>query len=110
MTDLNTTIAITALNHMFAGIHFSICTIDNVAKVLGVVPQADTYAQLRALHCVHWSEMPPALRDRIPALIEQTLSGAPAFRFDFPPTDRGAIELVDTPEPRRPLIARLIGR
>lgn len=43
-------IAITALNKMFEQGHFSICTIDSVAQMLGVTPDVEAYTLLRPLH------------------------------------------------------------
>ena len=80
-TDLRDIAAVTALNKMMDQGWFSICTIDNVAKLLGRNPNGQAYDILNALHCVHFDKMPPVLRDEIPALIEQCLDCAPTHRF-----------------------------
>lgn len=80
-TDLKELAAVTALNDMMGKGWFSICTIDNVGKMLGRNPHGEAYDILHSLHCVHFDKMPPVLRDEIPALIEQCLDCAPTHRF-----------------------------
>ena len=80
-TDLKELAAVTALNDMMAKGWFSICTIDNVGKMLGRNPRGEAYDILHSLHCIHFDKMPPALRDEIPRLIEQCLDCAPTHRF-----------------------------
>lgn len=78
MTDRTDDFAVQAvavsLLHMFKGSHFSICTLDNALSVLGR-PQGADYGALRALHCVHWSDMPPGMpaqvRERVMAMLSR---------------------------------------
>lgn len=70
------------LNRMMIGAHLSICDIDKAAKLLGVPETGDTYEKLRKLHCVAWSDMPKALRDQVPALINELL-GSDQYHFAF---------------------------
>lgn len=87
MYDLNETqaeVAILALNKMMRSSFFDICVIDNVAKMLNIPPRAETYKTLRALHCVHFSEMPASLRAKLPALIADCLGDPPMFQFNAP--------------------------
>lgn len=110
--DTKLLIAATALNRMFAGSHFSICTIDAVATMLGVVVDKAAHNQLRPLHCVDWSEMPPELRAIVPQLIQQALGGDEAFRFEIQPAPPKSqhLEPVQNSQPtRRPLLARVFG-
>lgn len=102
-------VAITALNNMFESGHFSICTIDSVAKVLGVIPDAEAYETLRPLHCVDWQKMPKALRDRVPGLIQQALMGDARFKFELAPREQSrALAVIDgSPHTRRPFLKRL---
>jgi len=59
--------------------HFSICTVDKLAKTLGVnCEMHPDYTFLNALHCVHYSEMSGDLKSRLPNMIMAVLSG----RFD----------------------------
>jgi hypothetical protein len=76
----------TALKHMLAGSHFSICTIDQILKVTGGVPNADDYETLRLLHCIHYQDMPPELLRELPAVVKRVLgSEAIVIAFDDPP-------------------------
>ena len=104
-------VAITALNKMFESGSFSICTIDDVAKMLGIIPDADAYETLRPLHCVNWQKMPKALRDRVPGLIQQALMGDERFRFELAARDQSrALQVIDgSPHTRRPLLKRMFG-
>lgn len=79
--NTNEQIALVALNNMFKGNHFSICTIDSVCKVLSVVPNGAIYNQLRALHCVDWKDMPRSLYQQIPDMIKQCISEGATHRF-----------------------------
>lgn len=81
MADLKQMAAMTALNNMMQKDSFSICTIDNVGKVLGVNPKGESYDILYTLHCVNFSKMQPELRDAIPDLIQQCLGVAPVYQF-----------------------------
>jgi len=112
MDDLKAIAALTALNEMFEGAHFSICTIDKVAKLLGVHPEVEAYNTLHALHCIHWNRMPRELRDRVPALIQQALGqGHAAFKFDLREQQNTSLQLLDANKhTRRPLLQRLFAR
>lgn len=90
--------ALTSLNNMMRGGHFSICAIDSVGKLLGIEPRGtDAYNVLHALHCVDWGAMPPQLRDAVPGLINECLGIAPAFQF----TNAKQGQVIDlTPEAR----------
>lgn len=107
-------IAVTALNKMFEDRHFSICTIDDVARMLGIVPDKDAHTQLRPLHCVDWFDMPSDLRQRVPGLIQQALSGDRAFRFELAAEPErestAALTVIDAcKHTRRPLLRRIFG-
>jgi len=47
------------MDEMFNGRgHFSICDIDDIGKIIGANPQSHKdYKLLKALHCVHYSDM-----------------------------------------------------
>lgn len=81
MSDLKQLSALTALNHMFAKGWLDICTIDSVAKLLGIDPKGEAYDILRPLHCIHFNTMPAALREQIPELIKACLGVQPVFQF-----------------------------
>jgi len=79
--DMKQLVAITALNKMMKRGHFDICTIDSVARMLGVDPKGPAYTTLHPLHCVDFSEMPRQLREAIPGLVNQCLGSAAIFEF-----------------------------
>lgn len=85
--------AIAALNKMMSQGHFSICTIDTIAAMLGITPDPEAYAVLRALHCVNYTAMPRDLYSRLPDLIQAALSGHQVFQFALrsPPTTQLAL-------------------
>lgn len=45
--------------------HFSICDIDNLAKVLRITLDSREYNALRLLHCVDWGDMSKPLREEV---------------------------------------------
>ena len=66
MDDVTRMAAETALRRMFrAGGWLDICLIDKLVKVTGVVPPEAEYRAASLLHCVHWSEMSPELRNEM---------------------------------------------
>jgi len=109
--DTKAMVAITALNKMFESGSFSICTIDSVAQMLGVIPDREAYETLRPLHCVDWQKMPKALRDQVPGLIQRVLTGDERFRFELASRDPSrALQIIDgSPHTRRPLLKRMFG-
>lgn len=76
--------AVTAMNKMLRSSYFDICTVDSVAKMLGIETKRDSYNILRTLHCVHYNEMPIELRNKIPMLIADALDNPPPFQFTQP--------------------------
>ena len=115
--DLKELAAVTALNNMLAKGWMDICTIRNVAELLGRNPHGEAYDILHSLHCVHFNQMPPALRDEIPRLIEQCLDCAPTHRFSSVQQNRviditppaAAAEEAREEAPRRGLMRLLWG-
>jgi hypothetical protein len=100
MNDIKQLAAITALNDMMSKGYFCICTIDKVAKMLGINARGEAYDTLSPLHCVHFDKMPQELRDAIPGLIHQILSIQPTYQFTLPA--RQASRVVATIEPEKP--------
>lgn len=103
--------AVVALNNMFAGKHFSICTIDSIAEMLSIQPEPQAYATLRTLHCINWVDMPPDLRKAVPGLLQQCLAGGfTAFQFTLQPASNTALQVIDaSPLTKRPLLQRWFG-
>lgn len=108
--DAVTLIAVTALNRMFEGDHFSICTVRDVAAMLRVIPDDDAMRQLKPLHCVNWCQMPRELRKQVPLLIQRALSGDQKFRFELAGESSQALNVIDGSRyTRRPLLTRIFG-
>lgn len=79
--DLKQLSALTAINEMLTGNHFSISTVDSVAAMLGVDPRCEARTILAPLHCIDYHKMPPELRDRIPDLVATCLGQGPRFKL-----------------------------
>lgn len=95
-----------ALKKMTDGGHFSICTIDDIVKLLGVLPDPDSYATLRVLHCVSFRAMPRQLLRELPGLIQDCISG-PTFELHVSLT--APIEQIAEEPKRRLWPLRLLG-
>lgn len=101
MEDLKKMAALTALNNMMAGGHFSICTVDSVAKMLNVQCRCEAYSILTTVHCLDFAKMPAELRNAIPGLIQECLGVAPVYQFktmdkqviEVAPPKRGVLRL-----------------
>jgi hypothetical protein len=105
--DLKQLSALTALNNMMAGSHFSICTVDRVAEMMGKpLRGSEAYSILQPLHCIDWAKMPPQLREAVPGLIAECLGIEPSFQFKT--LEQPVIEVTPTPERRGFL--QLLGR
>jgi len=106
MNDIQHMVALTALNNLLREKHFSICTLDRVAEMLGVQPQAEAYRTLRPLHCIDYAVMPQELRNKIPDLIRECLGIIPMAQF----TDLRPQLHVEVTEPKRGGLLRLLTR
>ena len=66
MNEFQIMAAKTTLKNMFDGKrYFDICTVDKLLKLTGCIPNAKDYQALSALHCVHWMDMEPELRQMV---------------------------------------------
>lgn len=63
----------TAVNKLFKEPFFSICTLDKVMDLMSVSDKTDAYKYLNALHCVHYKDMSPELRQLLPTLVNEAL-------------------------------------
>ncbi len=97
MHDIKQQAAIAALNKMMSQGHFSICTVDTIAKMLDIAPDPEAYAVLRTLHCVDYTAMPRDLYARLPDIIQTALSGHQVFQFALRPPAGQLLELIPTP-------------
>ena len=87
MDEIQKLAARAALKKMSQDGYVCICTIDNILKMTGGIPNAKDYQVLRTLHCVHFREMPPELLRGLPLLIQRVLE-SDGIEFCFEPTDR----------------------
>lgn len=76
ITSMNQTkrlVAVAALNKLFTSNYFSICTLDDVIDIVGARRAGEPYKLLSALHCIHYANMEPELREQIPLLVNECL-------------------------------------
>lgn len=83
-SELKQEVAITAINKMMASNFFSICALDRASEVLQINIRGEAYTALNALHCVHFKDMSPALRQSIPHLIAECVNRPDIFQFQLP--------------------------
>jgi hypothetical protein len=68
-------IATQALDHLFQKDYFDICQMRSIMKIIGTSERNNqAFALLHALHCVHYKDMRPEVRDTIPHLVREALS------------------------------------
>lgn len=79
--------AMTALNAMFKGRHFNICTVTECATLFGVVPDRECMEILKPLHCVNFADMPKELYAQLPGLVQHALQGTPVYQFEMKRVD-----------------------
>lgn len=75
-----------AANHMlYEGNYFDICAFDEIAKMLGSEVGGNDYRALRLMHCKHWKDMEPQLREQIRQTAIRQLSNIPErLELDVP--------------------------
>lgn len=62
-----------AVTNLFERDWFSISDLKEIMELIGARRGGEAYQMLHALHCVHYSKMPPELRARIPELVNECL-------------------------------------
>jgi hypothetical protein len=77
----------TAINHMLQRGSISICTIDQILKITGGVPEKEDYEILRLLHCVDFKDYPRDLLRGLPVILQRVL-GAESLQFKFQDPER----------------------
>lgn len=87
MSDIKVMAATAALQKLLTQRYFDICTIDNIIKMLGIVPDREAYSILHTLHCVHYDQMQPELLEQLSVLIMRVL--------DSPRMDTSRINIVN---------------
>lgn len=78
--------------------YFNICAVDDCLKLTGAVPPRAEYDALRTLHCVHFREMTPAMRQMV---AERTCALFDYPGFDLPQLDRAFLPSVASNDPAR---------
>lgn len=66
-------VATAALDHLFSARYFDICKLDAVMQIFNVSERSAAYQLLRPLHCIHYADMAPSLREQIPQLVNECL-------------------------------------
>lgn len=107
LTEFQIQAAVVALRKALYGQnHFSICDVDNLAKLLDRDVGGKDYQALHAMHCVHWGAMPPGMADIVRRKVVELL-GLPDVVLDPVPAERpqpGEIVFME-PEVKRPRLA-----
>ncbi len=91
---------------LYGSNHFSICDVDNLAKLLDRTVGGKDYQALHAMHCVHWGDMPLGMADVVRRKVVELL-GLPENVLKPVPTEGpqlGEIVLME-PEVKRPRLA-----
>lgn len=92
--ELKAMAAAAALNKTLQSSFFSICSVNDAAKILNRNPHCEEYDFLRGLHCVDYSTMPRQLREQIPVLVSVCL-GFDQVPDSFKPVEMN-IQLLNT--------------
>lgn len=71
----------TALRNMVEKGWVDICCIKECIKLAGVIPNGQALAELSALHCLHYKDMPPELVKEIPGMINDCFNGPKVMDF-----------------------------
>jgi hypothetical protein len=82
MDDIQKMAATAALDKMVKDGHISICTIDNILKMTGGIPNRKDYDILSMLHCVKFKDMPPELLRGLPVIVQRVV-GAEGIEFNL---------------------------
>lgn len=99
--DLKRSAVIVALNDMVKKGHFSICTIDSCARLLGIqVRGSEAYNLLNTMHCVDFAAMPANIKQVMPELIREVLNMEPFPLF------KG--EVIEANSPKQSIWNRLL--
>lgn len=73
MSDFRLMAVEVALRAMFTKGHFDICTIRSICETLELTPPKALMRELQLLHCVDYSDMPPAMLEALPDKIAELL-------------------------------------
>lgn len=73
MDEIQMMAAKAALQKMIKDGHISICTIDQILKMTGGIPDRRDYEILHTLHCVSFKDMQPELLRGLPVILQRVL-------------------------------------
>ena len=62
---------------IFGGKHFSICDVDDLAKLLGLSINGKVYRQMKAYHCVDFADMSDREKELLQDKVVEALRGEP---------------------------------
>jgi hypothetical protein len=65
----------TSVEKLFKKDWFDICTFDQIADLMGVNTDKRVYSQLRAFHCVHYSDMDNRTKELLQEKVIECLRG-----------------------------------
>ena len=70
-----------AVNKMMQDGYISICTVDNILKITGGIPNRKDYELLHMLHCVHFMDMDPELLRGLPVILQRVIAAEVVIEF-----------------------------
>lgn len=85
--------AVVAINKVLTAKRFDICTVREVAELLGGDTNCQEFSILRTIHCVEYKEMPPNMRESIPELIAICMKRPDVFQFAIPEAEETIIDV-----------------
>ena len=65
------------VKNLFGGRHFSICDVDDLAKLLGLSINGKVYRQMKAYHCVDFADMSDREKELLQDKVVEALRGEP---------------------------------
>ena len=65
------------VKNLFGGRHFSICDVDDLAKLLGLSINGKVYRQIKAYHCVYFADMSDREKVLLQEKVVEALRGEP---------------------------------
>lgn len=96
MNESDKRIAAYAIEKMFRGRTFDICTIREAAKLLGCTPSGKAFERLQLVHCHPWGDIPPDILQMIPVWINEVLGGPRLSVAAIPALREGNDHIVGT--------------
>lgn len=114
MTEFQAKAVVDAINAMFRGHHFNICTVDSCMKITGAIRSND-YEALRLYHCVNFDKMDRKTKEHVFRTTIELICNVdefPAIKFVSPSEEIGQqlIESQRAETPRRvSFLKRLFG-